>query len=160
MTADQKLTALGIVLPTPHAPTRHHLPNYRGHRLAGPFLFVGAQGPFQSDGVTPCSGRVGEDVSVEEAYRHARNAGLYILAEAKAALGSLDRVAAVVKLVGMVNAVPDFKDHPLVVNGCSDLLVEVFGPERGPHPRTSMGVGSLPHRMTVEIEAVMLVRTD
>ena len=95
-------------------------------------------------------------MSVEEAYKHARLVGLGLLAVARDALGSLDRVEAVVKLLGMVNGMPEFGDHPKVINGCSDLLVEVFG-DRGRHARSAVGMGSLPNRMSVEIEAIFAV---
>ncbi len=94
---------------------------------------------------------------MEEAYGDARLTGLNLLAVAKSALGELGRIEAVVKLLGMVNAEPDFSDHPKVINGCSDLLVEILG-EAGRHARSAVGMGSLPNRMTVEIEAILLIR--
>jgi enamine deaminase RidA (YjgF/YER057c/UK114 family) len=94
-------------------------------------------------------------VTVEQAYEHAKIVGLGLLAAAKAAAGSLDKVE-VIKLLAMVNAVPEFTDQPKVINGCSDLLVAVLG-ERGRHARSAIGMGSLPNNMTVEIEAVMRV---
>jgi enamine deaminase RidA (YjgF/YER057c/UK114 family) len=94
---------------------------------------------------------------VEEAYAEARLTGLNLLAVAKSALGELGRIEAVVKLLGMVNAEPDFADHPKVINGCSDLLVAVLG-EAGRHARSAVGMGSLPNGMAVEIEAILLVR--
>jgi enamine deaminase RidA (YjgF/YER057c/UK114 family) len=96
--------------------------------------------------------------TVEEGYADARRTGLQLLAIAKAALGELSRIRAVVKLLGMVNAEPDFADHPKVINGCSDLFVEVLG-EAGRHARSAVGMGSLPNRMTVEIEAILLVES-
>jgi enamine deaminase RidA (YjgF/YER057c/UK114 family) len=96
-------------------------------------------------------------MTVEDAYQEARLTGLNLLAVARQALGTLDRIEAVVKLLGMVNAEPDFADHPKVINGCSDLLVEVLG-EAGRHARSAVGMGSLPNRMAVEIEAILLVR--
>ena len=94
---------------------------------------------------------------MEEAYRHARLVAIRLLSVAKAALGSLDRVERVVKVLGFVNAGPAFREHPKVINGCSDLLVEVFG-ERGRHARSAVGVGSLPENITVEIEAIFEFR--
>jgi hypothetical protein len=158
MSPEEKIASLGLILPKPHRPTRHALPNYVGYKFAGPLLFVGACAPAAEDGVTPLTGMVGADLNVEQAYQHARIAGLYVLAELKDALGELSRVESVVKVFGMVRAIPDFADHPLVVNGCSDLLIQVFGRDIGRHPRTSMGVGSLPHRMSVEVETVFMVR--
>ena len=104
------------------------------------------------------TGRVGADVTTEEAYEHARRVGIYMLASMKEALGELDRVESIVSLLGVVNAVADFKDHTLVVNGCTDLLVEVFGPERGRHGRLCMGAASMPHQLTVEIDCIALIR--
>ena len=95
-------------------------------------------------------------MSVDDAYKHARIVGLSLLAAARDALGSLDRVEAVVKLLGMVNGVPDFGEQPKVINGCSDLMVEVFG-DRGRHARSAVGMGSLPARASVEIEAIFAV---
>ena len=97
------------------------------------------------------SGKVGAEVSVEEAYRRARIIGLQLLSATRMALGSLDRVDTVVKMLCMVNAVPDFRDHPKVANGMSDLFVEVFG-ENGKHARSAVGMGSLPTQISVEIE--------
>jgi enamine deaminase RidA (YjgF/YER057c/UK114 family) len=102
-------------------------------------------------------GRLGKDASVEQGYEAARLTGLQLLAVAKAALGDLSRVEAMVKLLGMVNAEPDFGDHPKVINGCSDLMVEVLG-EAGRHARSAVGMGSLPNRIMVEIEAILLIK--
>ena len=125
------------------------------YRWAGNLLFLSGQGPKRADGGFE-TGRLGRDTTVETAYDHARLTGLNLLAVAKSALGELSRVDAVIKLLGMVNAEPHFSDHPRVINGCSDLLVEVFG-EPGRHARSAVGMGSLPHGMTVEIEAILLV---
>jgi enamine deaminase RidA (YjgF/YER057c/UK114 family) len=102
-------------------------------------------------------GRLGKDASVEQGYEAARLTGLQLLAVARAALGELSRIEAVVKLLGMVNAEPDFEDHPKVINGCSDLMVEVLG-DAGRHARSAVGMGSLPNRIMVEIEAILLIR--
>ena len=102
------------------------------------------------------TGIVGQDVTVEEAYQHARLTGLQLIATMKAELGDLDRVVRIVKVLGMVNAAPGFGQQPEVINGCSDLLVEVFG-DRGRHARSAVGMGSLPRNITVEIEAVVEV---
>jgi enamine deaminase RidA (YjgF/YER057c/UK114 family) len=103
------------------------------------------------------TGKVGAEVSVEEGYRRARLIGLQLLSATRQALGSLDRVEAVLKVLGMVNAVPEFKDHPKVINGCSDLLVEVLG-DAGRHARSAVGMGSLPNQISVEIEAILAVK--
>ena len=143
---------MGLALPPVPVPVANYVP----FRLAGNLLYLSGQGPKRLDG-TYRAGRLGRDISVEEAYQEARLTGLNLLAVAKAALGELARIEAVVKLLGMVNAEPDFADHPKVINGCSDLLVEVLG-EAGRHARSAVGMGSLPNRMAVEVEAIFLVR--
>ncbi len=152
MTPEHKLAALGLVLPDVPTPVANYVP----FRLAGPLLYLSGQGPKRADG-TYSVGRLGRDATIEQGYADARLTGLALLAVAKAALGDLSRIEAVVKLLGMVNAEPDFADHPKVINGCSDLLVEVLG-DAGRHARSAVGMGSLPNRMTVEIEAILLVR--
>ena len=151
MSAEARLKELGITLPTVPAPVANYLP----YRVAGNLLFLAGQGPRTADGKF-LSGKVGGEVSVEEAHKRARMVGLQLLAAARTALGSLDRVDTVVKMLCMVNAVPDFKDHPKVADGMSNLFVEVFG-ENGRHGRSAVGMGSLPNQITVEIEAVMRV---
>ncbi len=152
MSAEARLRQLGIVLPNVPAPVANYVP----YRLAGNLLFLSGQGPRDEKGNT-LSGKVGAEISVEEAYKRARLIGLGLLAATRQALGSLDRVEAVLKVLGMVNAVPDFKDHPKVINGCSDLFVEVLG-EAGKHARSAVGMGSLPNQISVEIEAVLAVK--
>ena len=152
MTPEQRLEALGLTLPPVPTPVANYVP----YRFNGNVLYLSGQGPKRPDGSYRV-GRLGRDISVEEAYQEARLTGLGLLAAAKAALGSLERIEAVLKLLGMVNAEPDFADHPKVINGCSDLLVDVLG-EAGRHARSAVGMGSLPNRMAVEIEAIMLVR--
>jgi enamine deaminase RidA (YjgF/YER057c/UK114 family) len=152
MSAEARLQQLGIVLPAVPSPVANYVP----FRRAGNLLFLSGQGPRDDKGVM-LSGKVGADVTVEEAYRRARLIGLQLLSATRIALGSLDRVEAVVKLLGMVNAVPEFRDHPKVINGCSDLLVEVFG-EAGRHARSAVGMGSLPNQISVEIEAIFAVK--
>lgn len=152
MTPEEKLTSLGLVLPEVPVPVANYVP----YRWAGNLLYLSGQGPKRPDG-TYRPGRLGRDATIEEAYEDARLTGLNLLAVAKSALGELSRIEAVLKLLGMVNAEPDFSDHPKVINGCSDLLVEVLG-DAGRHARSAVGMGSLPNRMTVEIEAILLVR--
>jgi enamine deaminase RidA (YjgF/YER057c/UK114 family) len=152
MTPEQRLEALGLTLPPVPTPVANYIP----YRLAGNLLYISGQGPKRPDG-TYRTGRLGRDISVEDAYQEARLTALQLLAVAKAAIGSLERIEAVLKLLGMVNAEPDFADHPKVINGCSDLLVDVLG-EAGRHARSAVGMGSLPNRMAVEIEAILLVR--
>jgi enamine deaminase RidA (YjgF/YER057c/UK114 family) len=153
MTPEQRLEKLGIILPTPPAPVATYVP----WRFAGHLLYLSGQGPRLPDG-TYSVGRLGLTADIAKGYADARLTGLQLLATAKAALGDLSRIEAVVKLLGMVNAEPDFGDHPKVINGCSDLFVEVLG-ETGKHARSAIGMGSLPNRMTVEIEAIFLIKS-
>lgn len=125
---------------------------------SGNLLYISGQGPVDTDGRL-MTGKVGRDVSAAEASAHARLVGLNLLAVARAELGDLSRIKRVVKLLGMVNAVPDFADHPQVINGCSDLLQEVLG-EAGIHARSAVGVGSLPNNITVEVEAILEIAAD
>ena len=152
MSAEARLKELGIVLPNVPAPVANYVP----FRLAGNLLFLSGQGPRGADGQM-LAGKVGSEVSVEEAYKRARLIGLQLLSATRQALGSLDRVEAVLKVLGMVNAVPDFKDHPKVINGCSDLFVEILG-DAGRHARSAVGMGSLPNQISVEIEAILAVK--
>ena len=144
----ERLQASGLSLPTPAAPVGTYVP----FKLSGNMLYLSGQGPRQADGRL-MTGKVGRDLGVEEAYKHAQLTGLNLLSVAHKALGDLDRVAQVVKLFGMVNATPDFHDHPAVINGCSDLLEKVLG-ARGRHARSAVGMGSLPGNISVEIEAI------
>jgi enamine deaminase RidA (YjgF/YER057c/UK114 family) len=150
MSAEQKLAELGLTLPPLPKPVGNYVPFKR----AGDLIFLSGQGPRRPDGST-FTGKVGRDVTVEEAYEHAKLIGLGLLAVAKLAAGDLDKVE-VLKVLGMVNAVPEFKDQPKVINGCSDLFVAVLG-ERGRHARSAVGMGSLPGQIPVEIEAIMRV---
>ena len=150
-TPEERLAALGLTLPAVPTPMANYVP----YRWAGNLLFLSGQGPKRPDG-SFMAGRLGKDASVEQGYEAARLTGLQLLAVARAALGELSRVEAVVKLLGMVNAEPDFEDHPKVINGCSDLMVEVLG-DAGRHARSAVGMGSLPNRIMVEIEAILLV---
>lgn len=151
MSAEARLKELGIEL----LPVSKPVANYVPYRLVGNMLYLSGQGP-REKGQT-LVGKVPTQVTVDEAYRRARLVGLGLLAAARDALGSLDRIEAVVKMLGMVNAHPDFTDHPQVINGCSDLFVEVLG-EAGKHARSAVGMGSLPHGISVEIEAILAVR--
>ncbi len=149
--AEQRLRERGIELPRSNAPVANYVPAVR----TGNLVYLAGTGPFRPDG-TLATGKVGKDVSVEEAYQHARLTGLVLLSALRGAVGSLDAVTRVVKVLGMVNAVPEFTDHPKVINGCSDLFVEVFG-DRGRHARSAVGMASLPFGITVEIEAIFEV---
>src|SRR5262249_29945219 len=117
-------------------------------------IYLSGQGPRKPEGGYHV-GKVGRDVTSEQAYEHAKLVGLALLAVAQKAAGDLSKVE-VLKVLGMVNAIPEFGDHPKVINGCSDLLVEILG-DRGRHARSAVGFGSLPNNMTVEIEAVMRI---
>jgi len=150
MTPEAKLAAMGLTLPEIPMP----MANYVSFKRDGGTLYLSGQGPRRSDG-SMATGKVGRDVTAEEAYEHAKLVGLGLLAAAKAAAGELSKVE-VLKVLGMVNAVPEFTDQPKVINGCSDLFVAVLG-ERGRHARSAVGMGSLPLQITVEIEAVMLI---
>lgn len=149
MSPEQKLAELGITLPKVPTP----IANYVSCRQVGNLLYLSGQGARQPDG-TISKGKLGRDRTIEQGYADARQIGLQLLATVKQTVGSLDRIAGIVKLLGMVNAEPDFGDHPKVINGCSDLLVEVLG-ERGKHARSAVGMGSLPGGMAVEIEAII-----
>ena len=129
--------------------------NFAGGVRQGDLLFISGRGPVTDDGQQ--AGKVGRDVGTDEAYRHARLAGLNLLTQMRTILGSLDHVSRIVKVFGMVNAVDHFTAHPSVINGCSDLFVEVFG-ENGRHARSAVGVSSLPGNIPVEIEAIVAVR--
>lgn len=153
MTPEQRLEKMGLKLPEVPVPVANYVP----WRFAGNLLYLSGQGPKRADG-TYKIGRLGRDMSVEEAYQEARLTGLNLLAAAKAATGDLYRIEAVIKLLGMVNAEPDFSDHPKVINGCSDLFVDVLG-DAGRHARSAVGMGSLPNRMAVEIEVILQIRS-
>ena len=149
---DERLADLGIVLPTSIAPMANYVPSV----ISGNLLFISGQGAMGDDGQW-LAGRVGDQITTAEGYARARRTGMRVLSVVKQALGSLDRVQRIVKVLGFVNSTPDFTDHPAVVNGCSDLLVEVFG-ERGRHARSAVGVGGLPVNLSVEIEAIIEFR--
>jgi enamine deaminase RidA (YjgF/YER057c/UK114 family) len=145
---------LGIVLPDLPQPVGNFVTGVAQDGL----VYFSGQGPVMEDGRL-ATGKLGSEVSAEQGYERARRTGMVLLAAMKRTLGSLDRVERIVKIFGMVNAAPDFTDHPAVINGCSDLLVEVFG-EAGRHARSAVGMGSLPGGISVEIEAVVAVRKE
>lgn len=145
----ERLAALGITLPASPPP----IANFVTHVREGNMLYLSGQGPREANGHL-YTGKVGGDVGVDQAYQHARLTGINLLAVMHDTLGDLSRVKRVVKLLGMVNAVPLFADHPKVINGCSDLFIEVFG-DAGQHARSAVGFGSLPGNITVEIEAIV-----
>jgi enamine deaminase RidA (YjgF/YER057c/UK114 family) len=153
MHIEAKLAALGLQLPESKYPTDVRLPFARV-RIRGNRAYISGHGPLNPDGsVAGGSGKVGAEISVEEGYQAARSVALAILASLKQELGDLDRVAAWLKVHGMVNAAPNFTKHPAVINGFSDFILELYGPEAGAHARSAVGMGSLPFGMAVEIEA-------
>lgn len=146
----ERLRELGLELP----PVRPPVGNYTPAVQEGSLVFLSGQGPVSADMVH--RGKVGAEVSIAEAYEHARLTALNLLAVLQDHLGSLKRVRRIVKVFGMVNAAPDFQAHPAVIDGCSDLLVALFG-DAGKHARSAVGMGSLPGLITVEIELVVAV---
>jgi enamine deaminase RidA (YjgF/YER057c/UK114 family) len=152
MSAEARLKELGVVLPALAKPVANYVP----YRIVGNVLYLSGQGPRDENG-NMLAGKLGAEISIEEGYRRARLVGLGLLAAMRDALGSLDRVDYIVKLLGMVNATPDFNDPPKVVNGCSDLFVDVFG-EAGRHARSAVGHVTLPNQISVEIEAIVAIK--
>ena len=149
MNAEKRVIELKLELP----PAPKPVAVYRTVVVAGNVAYVSGHGPLKSDG-TLISGRVGADLDLAAGKAAARQTGLAILASLRAQLGSLDRVSRLLKMLGMVNATPDFRDHPAVINGCSELFAEVFGPENGIGARSAVGMTSLPGNIAVEIEAI------
>lgn len=145
------IASLGIELPEVGAPVANYVNTVR----TGNLVFTAGKGPMKADG-TYITGKVGADLTIEEGYEAARLTAIQQLAALKAELGDLNKVKRVVKVLGMVNAAPDFTDQPKVVNGFSDLMVEVFG-EAGKHARSAVGMGSLPSNIAVEIEMIVEV---
>ena len=152
MSVEQRIKDLGIVLPAGTAPAA----NYCNAVRTGDLLFIAGKGPLPEAGVLP-KGKLGREFSVDDGYRFARSAALDLVAVMRAELGSLDRVARIVEVQGFVNATPEFEDHAKVLNGCSDLLVEVFG-DRGIHARSVLGATSLRAGLPVILKAVVEVR--
>ena len=148
MSPEEKLKQLNLELPPAPKPAGVYKPLL----VVGNMAYVSGHGPLKPDG-TMIKGRVGQDVDQQGGYAAARQTGLAVVATLRAALGSLDRVQRLVKTLGMVNAVPEFENHPAVINGFSDLLAELFGTENGVGARSAVGMGSLPMNITVEIEA-------
>jgi enamine deaminase RidA (YjgF/YER057c/UK114 family) len=148
MSAEQRLKDLGITLPEAVNPAANYVRFYR----TGNLLFISGTGPADDQP----KGKLGSDLTVEQGYEVARSVGLQILATVKMALGSLDNVKHAVKILGMVSSVPEFEQHPAVMNGCSDVMVEVLG-EAGRHTRSAVGFVGLPNNIAVEIEATFEV---
>ena len=149
MDAESRIAQLKLELPPAPKPVAVYKPTV----LVGNLLYVSGHGPLKSDKTLIC-GRVGADLDLAAGKLAARQVGLAILATLRAELGSLNRVRRLVKVLGMVNCTPDFAEHPAVINGCSELFAEVFGPEHGIAARSAVGMGSLPGNIAVEIEAI------
>lgn len=147
-TPEGRLQELGIELPRPYAPVANYVRAVRSGRL----VFLGGHGPCEF--ADQDKGKVGRDRTIDEAYDSARRTAVCLLASLKEEIGDLSRVTRIVRVFGMVNAVADFTQHSQVINGCSNLLVEVFG-ERGRHARAAVGMASLPFDITVEIEMIV-----
>ena len=146
---EARLKALGIQLITPSAPIANYVKAVR----VGNIVYLSGHGPDRPDG-SLVTGKVGSDLTLEQAKDAARLTAISLLSTLKAEIGSLDKVKRIVKVLGMVNAVPAFEQHPQVINGCSDLMVEVFG-VNGKHARSAVGMGSLPKNIAVEIEMIV-----
>ncbi|MDQ7785829.1 MAG: RidA family protein [Desulfomonilaceae bacterium] len=153
-TIEDKLEALGLVLPEPlRIPSGVKLP-FSFVRVRGDRAYVSGHGPLNGDGsLAGPLGKVGTDVSLEQAYQAARLTGLSILSSLKRELGELERVRAWLRVFGMVNSAPGFNRQPQVINGFSDLILELYGPDRGQHARSAVGLAELPFDLPVEIEA-------
>jgi enamine deaminase RidA (YjgF/YER057c/UK114 family) len=150
MGAEARIKELGITLPSPVKPMGNYIAGVR----VGNLLFLSGHGPIRVGDQSLTRGKVGRDMSTEDAYKVAREVGINLLGSARTVLGSLDKVKRVVKVLGMVNAVESFGEQPKVINGFSDLMVEVFG-ENGRHARSAVGMGSLPAGIPVEIEMIL-----
>lgn len=152
MGAEANLVARKITLPTPNAPLANYVTSVR----TGNLLYLAGHGPSR-EAKGPTKGKLGRELTVEQGYQSARDVGIALLATTRAALGSLDKVKRVVKVLGMVNCTEDFPDPPKVINGFSDLMVEVFGEAVGKHARSAVGMASLPVGIPVEIEMILEV---
>lgn len=148
---DKKVEELGIQLIAPTKPVANYVKAVR----SGNLLFLSGHGPSKADG-SSITGKVGKDMTIEEGYAAARQAGISLLSTMKAELGSLNKVKRIVKVLGMVNCTPEFADQPKVINGCSDLMVAIFG-DSGRHARSAVGMNALPSNIAVEIEIIVEV---
>ncbi len=153
MNADHRLEKLGLPLPPPAKP----IGNYRPYRLVGNLLFLSGVGPRHPDG-SITTGKVGAELTLEQGYEAAKLCGLNQLVSIVDAVGGLDRVEAVVKVLGMVNAVPGFTEHPKVIDGCTDLFHQILG-EAGLPARSAVGMGSLPRNISVEVESIVQLKS-
>jgi len=152
MSAEGRIKELGLTLPDPPKPGGNYVPAVR----VGNLLFLSGHGPSRVEGKPSARGKVGRDLSTEDGYKVAREVGVNLLGTARAMLGSLDKVKRIVKVLGMVNSAEGFGEQPKVINGFSDLMVEVFG-EQGRHARSAVGMAELPSGIPVEIEMILEV---
>ncbi|MFM9910469.1 MAG: RidA family protein [Chitinophagaceae bacterium] len=151
-TPEQRIIEKGIVLSTPSKPVA----NYVNAVRVGNLIYLSGKGPKQADGTTDITGKVGKDLTIEQGYAAARSTAIQHLSVLKAELGSLNKVKRIVKVLGMVNCEGTFTDQPKVINGYSDLMVEIFG-EKGKHARSAVGMVSLPNNIAVEVEVIVEV---
>ena len=151
MKIEAKIEEMGIKLPTPATPVANYVPAVQ----SGNLVLLSGHGPLREDG-SQIAGKLGSDLSIEEGYEAAKRVAIGLLGSLKGLIGDLDKVTRIVKLLGMVNCDTTFKDQPQVINGASDLLVEVFG-DKGKHARSAVGMGSLPFDIAVEIEMIVEV---
>lgn len=155
MTIEEKLADMGLVLPAQHSGDRLYVPV----RIVGNIAYISGHGPLDADGnLAEPRGKVGVDLTIEQGAAAARATMLAILASLKAELGELERVKAWIKVLGMVNCPPDFGEQPSVINGASQLIIDLYGTERGAHSRAAVGMASLPWRIPVEIEAMVEIQ--
>lgn len=154
MSAEARLKELGLELPPAPKPAGVYKPVV----VVGRMAYVSGHGPLKPDG-SMITGKVGADLDQQGGYNAARQTGLAILASLRSALGNLDRVRRVVKTLGMVNAAPDFQQHPAVINGFSELFADVFGAEHGVGARSAVGMGSLPGNIAVEVEVILELKS-
>lgn len=152
MTADERFHDLKLPLP----PAPQPVGVYKPLIISGNLVYVSGHGPLRVDR-TLITGRVGADLTLEQGYAAAQQTGLAIVATLRTQFGTLDGIGRVIKTLGMVNATPDFRDHPKVINGCSELFSKIWGPDCGTGARSAIGVGSLPGNIAVEIEAIFEV---
>ena len=153
MQIEARLATLGLKLPPPLVVAPHVRLPFAFVRVAGTRAYISGHGPIGPDGrIARPLGKVGADLTVEQAYESARVTALAILGSLQRALGDLDRITSWLRIFGMVNAAPGFADLPSVINGCSDLILDLYGPERGAHARSAVGLAELPFNIPVEIE--------
>lgn len=160
MHIEARLTTLGLTLPPPLVVSPHVRLPFAFVRLSGNRAYISGHGPVGADGrVARPLGKVGTDLTAEQAYAAARLTTLAILGSLQRALGDLDRITSWLRIFGMVNAAPGFSDLPTVINGCSDLILDLYGPDRGAHARSAVGLAELPFNIPVEIEGEVEIAT-